>query len=76
MLAANYLPEDFNVTLIMKMYNNWVLPFAFHFSKSSKLLTDKQKGNPFFVFSFQVVWIHAAIADCQQWIYTGLVVHH
>lgn len=76
MLSAKYLP-DFNVTLIMKMYNNCALPFAFHFSRSPKRFIDKQKRNPpFFVFSSQVVWIYAAIADCQQWIYTGFVVHH
>lgn len=77
MLAANYLPEDFTVTLMMKLYNNCALPFAFHFSKSPKLPPYKQKGKPpVFVFSFQVVGIHAPIADCKQWIYTGLVVHH
>lgn len=47
--AANCLLEDFNLTLIMKLYNSCALPFAFHFKKSPKLLTDKQKGKPFFL---------------------------
>lgn len=54
MLAANYLPEDFTVTLKMKLYNNCALPLTFHFSRSpkKKLLTDKQKGKPLFLCLF------------------------
>lgn len=48
MLAAQYLPEDFNVTLTMTLYTNCALPLTFHFSKSTKV-TDKHKGKSVFV---------------------------